>query len=128
MSTPTIRGYKPHTIKDQLRFLCDTVRVGKAMFGLINRMQNFTPGEQVVATALALRTMCQGAGISLEDVMNVAGNMQAKLNRDPTATHYKAVLDYAAGEIARGECETRGLTPESFMEMTGRPSGKLISY
>lgn len=126
MSVPIIRGYRPHTVQDQVRFLCDPARVRQPAFAVIDRLQGFTPGEQMIGMGLALLACTQAAGINLHDVLTVAQNILG--DADYMSPHMRAVRDYASNEIARGECETRGLTPESFMEMTGRSSGKLISY
>ena len=101
-----MKGFKAHTVRDQLRFLANPARLRVPAFRVIERVQDHTPGEQVLATAVALIAMCQSANISLHDVLTTAGNVLADVE-GPFTTHLQAVRDYAAGEIAR-EGEYRG--------------------
>lgn len=108
----TIRGFKAHTVRDQIRFLCNPARVRVPAFRVIERIQDCTPGEQILGTAVALVAMTQSAGIHLDDVMRVAFNLMNDAEA-PFTSHLKAVRDYAVGEIARGEETTRGATVEA---------------
>jgi hypothetical protein len=70
-------------------------------FKVIDRVQNFTPGEQMLGTAVALVAMCESANISLNDVIQQARNVMAHAE-GPFTHHIQAVRDYAAQEVARG--------------------------
>lgn len=98
----SLRGFKAHTVRDQLRFLCNPARVRIPAFNVINRVQDHTPGEQLLGTAVALIAMCEAANINLSDVVGNARNIMAHAE-GPFSSHVQAVRDYAAGEIARAE-------------------------
>lgn len=99
----TIRGYKAHTVRDQLRFLCNPARLRLPAFMVIQRIDACTPGEQILGTAVALLAICEGASISLQDVMTHAQNVIGD-TAGPFTSHIQAIRQYAAGELARGEC------------------------
>jgi hypothetical protein len=102
-----LKGYKPHVIRDQIAFLCNAARLRVPAFSVLTRIQDFTPGEQVLGTAVALVAMCESANLSLNDVITTARTVMADAD-GPFTSHIRAVRDYAANEIARGE-EARGL-------------------
>lgn len=107
MPAATLRGFRPHTVRDQLRFLCHPARVRVPAFKVIARVQDFTPGEQILGTAVALMAMCQSANISLSDAIESARNVMSHAE-GPFTSHVQAVRDYAAQEIARGETRRYG--------------------
>lgn len=129
LTNASIRGFKAHTINDQLKFLCDPDRVRVPAFQVIERMQSFTPGEQLLGIAVALTALCQASDINLSDVMSMAQNFIAEANRDPYGSHLGAIRDYAAHELSRYSAEeaTKGITPEILMEKMGQPTGKVTS-
>lgn len=100
MAATAIRGYRPHTVRDQLRFLCNPARVRVPAFKVISRVQDHTPGEQILGTAVALLAMCQSANISLNDAIESARNVLSHAE-GPFSSHVQAVRDYAANEIGR---------------------------
>lgn len=102
-----MKGFRPHVVRDQLSFLCSPARLRKPAFAVISRVQNFTPGEQLLGTAVALVAMCESANISLDDAITRARNVMRDTEAAHTS-HVQAIRDYAANEIARGE-EARGL-------------------
>lgn len=97
-----MRGFKPHTVRDQLRFLSNPARLRGPAFNVIARVQDHTPGEQILGTAVALIAMCESANISLQDVIEHARNAMSHAE-GPYSAHVQAVRDYSASEIARGE-------------------------
>lgn len=97
-----MKGYKPHVVRDQIRFISNLPRLRRAVFALLDRLQSFTPGEQVVGTAVALIATCQSANISLDDVITTARNVLAAAEKADDG-HLGALRDFAANEIARGE-------------------------
>lgn len=101
-----MKGYRPHVIADQLSFLCNPARLRQPAFSVISRVQNFTPGEQLLGAAVALVAMCESANINLGDVIARARNVMADTEAAHTS-HVQAIRDYAANEIMRGE-EARG--------------------
>lgn len=125
-----IRGFTAHTIRDQIAYLMDAKRIRRPAFEVINRLQTFTPGEQLVGTAVALRLMCESAGVSMEDVLTVAGNVIAEDTKSAFSSQLNAVRDYAAGEIKRGEETVRGATVEAVeAAMRGEyKSSKVTTY
>ena len=97
-----MRGYKAHTVRDQIRFLTNAARLRPAAFAVIDKVQGLTPGEQILGAAVALIAMTQSAGINLNDVMSTAGRVMADVD-GPFNTHLKAIRDFAHHEIAGGE-------------------------
>lgn len=97
-----MKGYKPHTIRDQVQFLTNAARLRRPALTVLSRMQDFTPGEQILGTAVALIAICQSANISLQDVMTTAQNVLADAE-GPFTAHIQSIRDFAANEIARGE-------------------------
>jgi hypothetical protein len=97
-----MKGYKAHTVRDQIRFLANPARLRRPAFAVINKLQDFTPGEQMLGAAVALIAMCQGANISLHDVLTTAGKVLAD-TEGPFTSHVQAIRDYARHEIAGGE-------------------------
>ena len=97
-----MKGYKPHTVRDQLKFLCNPARLRRPAFTVLTRIQDFTPGEQLLATAVAIVAMCESANISLQDVIESARNVMADAE-GPFTSHIQSIRDFAANEIARGE-------------------------
>lgn len=97
-----MKGYRPHVVRDQLKFLCNPARVRRPAFAVLSRVQDFTPGEQLLGTAVALVAMCESANISLQDVIQNARNVMAHAEGAHTS-HIQAIRDFAANEIARGE-------------------------
>lgn len=109
MPHQNIRGFKSHTIRDGVRYLYNAARLRLPAFMVIQRLDACTPGEQIVGTAVALIAMCQGANISLSDVLSVAGNALSDAD-GPFQSHIAAIRDYAANELARHESKVGGLT------------------
>lgn len=97
-----MKGFRPHVVRDQIRFLCNPARVRKPAVMALSRVQDCTPGEQLLGLAVALRAMCESANISLDDVMYTAGNIMAHAEGAHTH-HIQAIRDFAANEIRRGE-------------------------
>lgn len=97
-----MKGYRAHTVRDQLRFLANPARLRVPAFNVIAKVQNHTPGEQILGTAVALVAMCQSANISLNDVLTVARNVMNDAE-GPFTSHVQAVRDYARHEIAGGD-------------------------
>lgn len=97
-----MKGFKTHVIRDQIRYLFNPARLRVPAFSVLSRIQDFTPGEQVLGTAVALVAMCESANISLHDVITMARNAMADAD-GPFTSHIKAIRDYSANEIARGE-------------------------
>lgn len=97
-----MKGYKAHTVRDQIQYLCNAARLRKPAFHVLNRMQDFTPGEQILGQAVALIATCESANISLQDVMQTARNVLADAE-GPFSYHIQSLRDFAANEIARGE-------------------------
>lgn len=105
-ASPIIRGFRPHTIRDQIRFLPSAARLRVPAFKVISRVQDFTPGEQILGTAVALIAMCESANLSMSDVLQTASNALHDAEA-PFTSHVAAIREYANREIARGE-EVRG--------------------
>jgi len=97
-----MRGFRPHVVRDQIRFLLNPARVRRPAVAALSRVQDFTPGEQIVGLAVALRAVCESANISLEDVMAVSANIMRDAEGAHTH-HIQAIRDFAANEIRRGE-------------------------
>jgi hypothetical protein len=98
----SVRGYRPHTVRDQLRFLANPARLRVPAHNVLTRIQDHTPGEQLLGTALALMAMCETANVNLFDVLQITANVMQDAEA-PFTSHIQAVRDYAAGELLRGD-------------------------
>lgn len=77
-------------------------RLQRSRNRVIERVQDSTPGEQILGTAVALMAMCESANVHLGDVLTFAGRVMHDAE-GPFTSHVQAVRDFAAGEIRRGE-------------------------
>lgn len=91
-------------ISDQIAFFSNPAALRVPAFRIMDRMSHIeaTPGVQILATAVALRAMCESAGLDLTAVMTKAGKVMADAD-GPFVPHIQAIRDYAANEIRRGE-------------------------
>jgi hypothetical protein len=91
---------KRHTVRDQLSFLSDPGRIRKPAFVVVDRIDGYSPGEQLLGTAVALVAMSQAINVPLAELiqraMNVMGHADAAFTY-----HVKAIRDYATNEILR---------------------------
>lgn len=101
-SSPIVRGakYTPNNLSDQLTFFNDAARLRVPAFSVISRVQDFTPAEQILGTAVALIAMTEAAGLRLDRVLNIAHNAMRDADA-PFTTHVRAVKEYAKHEIGR---------------------------
>jgi hypothetical protein len=98
----TLKGYRAHTVRDQMRFLANPARLQRPAFAVISKLQDFTPGEQILGAGVALIAMCQSTGMSLQEVLTISARVMAD-TEGPFTSHIQAVRDYARHEIAGGE-------------------------
>lgn len=92
------RGYLPHTIRDQVAFFNNPARLRKPAFMVINRVQDFVPGEQILGTAVALIAMCETLNLPLQDVLTKAVRVLSDVD-GPYTEQIKAIRDYARNEL-----------------------------
>lgn len=88
------------SLRDQIALLNDPATLRKPAFHVINRMQSFRPGEQVMGMALALVVICESTGLSIHDVLSKAQRMTAPAD-GPFVPHIQAIRDYAVRELVR---------------------------
>lgn len=89
-----------NSLRDQIALLNDPSRLRRPAFNVINRVDHFRPGEQVMGLALALVVVCESAGVNLSDVIAKAVRMAAPTD-GPFVPHIQAIRDYAARELHR---------------------------
>lgn len=86
-------------IRDQIVFASPpALRV--PAFRVIDRTDGFTPGQQLLGTALALVAMSEAIGMNPHDLIVVARNAMADVE-GPFTYHLQAIRDYAKHEIKR---------------------------
>jgi hypothetical protein len=86
-------------LADQVRLCNNAPRLRRAAFLVIDRLQmtQVNGGEQIVGAAIALVSMCQTAGVALDDVITKARNAIADADRH--GEQLAAVRDYARNEL-----------------------------
>lgn len=89
-----------NNVIDQVRLVSSPAALRVPAFQVIHRMQDYRPGVQLLATAVALQAMAEAAGISLHDLFTVAGNVMRDAE-GPFTHHVQAIRDYAKGELRR---------------------------
>lgn len=103
MRLPLFR-FTPRNVRDQIVFFTNAADLRRPAFAVINGLQltDAKPGAQILGCATALIAMCESANVPLQDVLSKATRA---LNdaEGPYSTHVRAIRDYAANEIARGE-------------------------
>lgn len=87
-------------IRDQIAFFSSPARLRVPAFRVIDRMQDRTPGEQLLGTAVALVAMSEAIGLPLNDLLTVAHNVMRDVE-GPFTYHVQAIRDYAKNEIGR---------------------------
>jgi hypothetical protein len=89
-------------IADQVSLFNDASKLRVPAFAVIDRLQmtaeHYTPGEQIIGTAVALIAMCQSANVNLQDVLTKASRALSD-TEGPYSTHMRAIRDYAANEL-----------------------------
>lgn len=84
--------------QDQLNFVAPIDAVRDA-YGIVDRVQDLTPGRQVAAIAVAFTLYAETLGISPSELINRAQRIVADAD-----THYtreaKALRDYVQQEVA----------------------------
>lgn len=93
-------AYADHTVRDQLSFLSDPGRIRKPAYVVIDRIDGYLPGEQMLGTAVALVAMCNAINLPLHELIQRAQNVMAHAD-GPYAYHVKAIRDFAKNEITR---------------------------
>lgn len=99
--SPLLQRFLPQTIRDQIAYFNNPARLRVPAFSVISRVQDHTPGEQILGTAVALIAMCQTLNVPLQDVLTKAGNALADAE-GPFSSHLQAVRDYARNELTGG--------------------------
>jgi hypothetical protein len=92
---------KRHTVRDQLSLLSDPGRVRKPAYAVIDRVDGYSAGEQLLGTAVALIAMSQAINVPVHELMQRAMNVIGHADGAFTY-HVKAIRDYAKNEILRG--------------------------
>lgn len=85
-------------IHDSFRFLHNAATVRRPAFNVIHRVQDFTPGEQILGTAVALTAICDAAGLPLSEVLTKAARIMHDAE-GPFTSHIRAIREYAKGEF-----------------------------
>jgi hypothetical protein len=103
MRLPCFR-FSPRAVRDQIAFFANAADLRRPAFAVIDGLQltDAKPGAQMLGCAAALIAMCESANIPMTDVLTKAARA---LNdaEGPYSTHVRAIRDYAANEIAKGE-------------------------
>lgn len=90
----------PDSVRDQVVFAASPARLRVPAFTVIDRIQNYTPGEQLLGTAIAVVAMAEATGMSLHDLLTIARNCMAHVE-GPFSHHVQAIRDYAKHELTR---------------------------
>ena len=91
------------SIQDQVALASSGARLRVPAFKIINSLQNSgaRPGEQILATAVALIAMCESTGVNLSTVIAKAVRITSAVE-GPFTSHLQAVRDYAGNELRKG--------------------------
>jgi len=93
--------FQPHTIRDRLSFAgINPARLRNVTYKLISRVQD-DPDIQIRATALALYTMCQAAGVDIRTLLANTDRLMNDLD-GPFSGEIRAMREYTKHEIGRG--------------------------
>lgn len=89
-------------LSDQVRLASSPRRLRVPAFLVIDALQRSerNGGEQLLGTAVALRAMCESAGVSIDEVMRKAVAMTPDVEGAFTH-HLQAVRDYAAHHLRK---------------------------
>lgn len=87
-------------IREQIALAANPARLRIPAFRVIDRMQDYRPGEQLLGTAVALVAMSEAIGMSLHDLLSVAQNAMREVE-GPFTHHVQAIRDYAKHELGR---------------------------
>lgn len=86
-------------IRDQITFATPPdLRV--PAYRVIDRTDGFSPGQQLMGTALALVAMSEAVGLNPHELIVFAQNAMADVE-GPFTYHIQAIRDYAKHEIKR---------------------------
>lgn len=86
-------------IRDQIVF-ASPAALRVPAFRVIDRTDGFTPGQQLMGTALALVAMCEAIQLDPHELIGMARNAMADVE-GPFTYHLQAIRDYAKHEIKR---------------------------
>ena len=94
--------YNEH-IADQVALFNNPARLRVPAFSVIDALQRASrrPGEQILATAVALIAMCESANLNFNDVVAKAIRVMADVE-GPFTGQLQAVRAYAANELRKG--------------------------
>lgn len=92
--------FQRHTIQDRLSFgTIDPARLRNVTYAMISRVQD-DPDIQIRATALALYTMCQAAGVDVKQLLVNTERLMNDLD-GPFSAEIRAMREYTKHEIGR---------------------------
>ena len=86
------------TVADQVRLAANPARLRAPAFRVIDRMQHYRPGEQLLGTAVALVAMADAIQLPLHDLFAVARNVMRDTD-GPYSEQIAAIRDYAKNEL-----------------------------
>ena len=86
-------------IRDQITFATPPDLRAPA-YRVIDRTDGFSPGQQLMGTALALVAMSEAVGLNPHELIVFAQNAMADVE-GPFTYHIQAIRDYAKHEIKR---------------------------
>lgn len=92
--------YYQDQLADMVTGINNAGRLRVPAFAVIDRIQNYSPGEQVLGAAVALVAMAEAARIDLPRLMSMAHNVMADIE-GPFTYHIQAIRDYAKHELTR---------------------------
>ena len=85
-------------LRDRVRWFSRQSELRTPMVAIIDVIQT-QPGEiQILASALALHTLCEGAGLNAHEVIYEIERMERNIDA-PYANQYKAMKEYAKHEL-----------------------------
>jgi len=99
--------FKNHDIVTGVRTAHVASRLRAPAFGVIRRIQDVHPSDQILATAVALAAMCEATGLDMHDLVSQA--KRAVPDVSSFSPHISAIRDYAATELAHRKPKKNGM-------------------
>lgn len=96
----TLNAYKGHTVRDQISFFASPDVIRRPAYTVLDRIDGMAPGEQMLATAVALVAMCGACHLDPHALITRANRLMKQAD-GPFTYHIKAIREYAANELLK---------------------------
>lgn len=88
------------SVSDQVRLASNPARLRAPAFRVIDRLQGYRPGEQLLGAGVALVAMADAIELDLHSLIATARNVMAHAD-GPYSEQIAAIRDYAKNELRR---------------------------